>query len=75
MKNFESTLMSAIQSQTGDVLAGANGSLAGLIGQNKILKDSGSAYGGLLGDAPVGKTGLANPKGGLALPGGFKLPF
>ena len=75
MKNFESTLMSAIQSQTGDVLSGANGSLAGLIGQNKILKDSGSAYGGLLGDAPVGKTGLVNPKGGLALPGGFKLPF
>jgi uncharacterized protein (TIGR03545 family) len=75
MKGFESSLMSAIQSQTGDVLSGANGSLSGLLGQNKILSDSGSAYGGLLGEAKGGASGLAKPKSGLSLPGGLKLPF
>jgi len=75
MKGFESSLMSAIQSQTGDVLSGANGSLSGLLGQNKILNDSGSAYGGLLGEAKGGASGLGKSKGGLSLPGGFKLPF
>ena len=75
MKGFESSLMSAIQSQTGDVLSGANGSLSGLLGQNKILNDNGSAYGGLLGEAKGGASGLGKSKGGLSLPGGFKLPF
>lgn len=74
MKGFESSLMSAIQSQTGDALSGATGSLSGLLGQNKILGDSNSAYGGLLGQAKGGASGLASPKG-LSLPGGFKLPF
>ena len=67
MKGFESSLMSAIQSKTAD-------SLSGLLGQNKILNDSGSAYGGLLGEAKGGASGLASPKS-LSLPGGFKLPF
>ena len=75
MKGFESSLMSAIQSQTGDVLSGANGSLSGLLGQNNILNNSGSAYGGLLGEAKGGAAGLGKSKGGLSLPGGFKLPF
>jgi len=75
MKGFESSLMSAIQSQTGDALSGANGSLSGLLGQNKILSNSGSAYGGLLGEAKGGASSLGKSKGGLSLPGGFKLPF
>ncbi|MBC8287544.1 MAG: TIGR03545 family protein [Nitrospinae bacterium] len=75
MKGFESSLMSAIQAKTGDVLSGTSGSLSGLLGQNKILNDSGSAYGGLLGQAKGGATELAKPKGGLSLPGGLKLPF
>jgi len=74
MKGFESSLMSAIQSKTADSLSGANSSLSGLLGQNKILNDSGSAYGGLLGEAKGGASGLASPKS-LSLPGGFKLPF
>ena len=74
MKGFESSLMSAIQSKTADSLSGANSSLSGLLGQNKILNDSGSAYGGLLGEAQGGASGLASPKS-LSLPGGFKLPF
>lgn len=74
MKGFESSLMSAIQSQTGGVLAGADGSLSGLLGQNKILNDSGSAYGGLLSQTKG--SALAKPKSGLpSLPGGLKLPF
>ena len=75
MKGFESSLMSAIQSKTADSLSGANSSLSGLLGQNKILNDSGSAYGGLLGEAQGGASGLEKSKGGLSLPGGFKLPF
>ena len=75
MKGFESSLMSAIQSQTGEALSGANGSLSGLLGQNKILSDSGSAYGGLLGEAKGEASSLGKSKGGLSLPGGFKLPF
>jgi uncharacterized protein (TIGR03545 family) len=75
MKGFESSLMSAIQSQTGDVLSGANGSLSGLLGQNKILSDSGSAYGGLLNQAKGGASSSTKSKSGLSLPGGFKLPF
>ncbi|MBT5376589.1 MAG: TIGR03545 family protein [Nitrospinaceae bacterium] len=75
MKNFEGDLMSAIQSQTSGVLSGANGSLSGLLGQNKILNDSNTSYSGLLGDAPVTKKGLPIPKSGLALPDGLKLPF
>jgi uncharacterized protein (TIGR03545 family) len=76
MKGFESSLMAAIQSQTGDVLSGANGSLSGLLGQNKILSDSGSAYGGLLGQAKGGASSVGKSKSGLpSLPGGFKLPF
>ena len=75
MKGFESSLMSAIQSQTGDVLSGADGSLSGLLGQNKILRDSDSAYGGLLGEAQGGADGLGKSKGLPSLPGGFKLPF
>ena len=74
MKGFESSLMSAIQSKTADSLSGANSSLSGLLGQNKILNDRGSAYGGLLGEAKGGASGLASPKS-LSLPGGFKLPF
>lgn len=73
MKGFESSLMSAIQAKTGDVLSGTNGSLSGLLGQNKILNDSGSAYSGLLGQAKGGASDLAKPK--LSLPGGLKLPF
>ena len=75
MKGFESSLMSAIQAKTTDSLSGANSSLSGLLGQNKILNDSGSAYGGLLGEAQGGASGLGKSKGGLSLPGGFKLPF
>ena len=75
MKGFESSLMSAIQSQTGDVLSGADGSLSGLLGQNKTLNDSGSAYDGLLGQAQGGADGLGKSKGLPSLPGGFKLPF
>ena len=76
MKGFESSLMSAIQSKTADSLSGANSSLSGLLGQNKIINDSGSAYSGLLGEAKVkgGASGLVNPKS-LSLPGGLKLPF
>ena len=75
MKGFESSLMSAIQAKTGDVLSDTNGSLSGLLGQSKILSDSGSAYGGLLGQAKGGATDLAKPKGLPSLPGGLKLPF
>ena len=75
MKGFESSLMSAIQAKTSDVLSGTNGSLSDLLGQNKILKDSGSAYGGLLGQAQGGASDLAKPKGLPSLPGGLKLPF
>jgi uncharacterized protein (TIGR03545 family) len=75
MKGFESSLMSAIQSQTGDVLSGADGAFSGLLGQNKILSDSGSAYSGLLGQAKGGASGSTTPKSGLSLPGGLKLPF
>ena len=75
MKGFESSLMSAIQSRTGDVLASTNDSLSGLLGQNKILNDGGSEYSGLLGQAKGSASGLAKPKGLPSLPGGLKLPF
>ncbi|MZH41505.1 MAG: TIGR03545 family protein [Nitrospinae bacterium] len=75
MKGFESSLMSAIQSRTGDVLSSTNDSLSGLLGQNKILNDSGSEYSGLLGQAKGSASGLAKPKGLPSLPGGLKLPF
>lgn len=74
MKGFEKALMSAIQSQVGGSISGAGGSLSGLLGQNKILSDSGSSYSGLLGSAPTSASGLKTPKG-LSLPGGLKLPF
>ena len=67
IKNFESSLMSATQSKAGY-------SISGLLGQNKSINDSGSAYGGLLGEAQGGASGLASPKG-LSLPSGLKLPF
>lgn len=76
MTGFESSLMDAIQSKVGDSIAGANGSLSGLLGQNKILEDNQSAYGGLLGQAKGGASNLKSPlplPGGL--PGGLKLPF
>ena len=75
MKGFESSLMSAIRSRTGDVLSSTNGSPSGLLGQNKVLNDSGSAYSGLLGQVKGGASGLAKPKGLPSLPGGLKLPF
>lgn len=75
MEGFESSLMSAIQSQTGDVLSGADGAFSGLLGQNKILSDSSSAYSGLLGQAKGGTSESTKPKSGLSLPGGLKLPF
>jgi|SaaInlStandDraft_7_1057024.scaffolds.fasta_scaffold07635_2 uncharacterized protein (TIGR03545 family) len=73
MKGFESSLMKAIQQKAGDSIAGANGSLSGLLGQNKMLEENQSAYGGLLGQAKGGASGLKSPP--LSLPGGFKLPF
>ncbi|MBC8285799.1 MAG: TIGR03545 family protein [Nitrospinae bacterium] len=72
MEGFESSLMEAIQAKAGDSIAGANGSLSGLLGQSKILEENQSAYGGLLGQAKGGASGLKSP---LALPGGLKLPF
>lgn len=75
MKGFESSLMSAIQSEAGDSLSDANSSLSGLLGQNKILKESGSTYDGLLGQAQGGASGLTGSQKGLSLPGGLKLPF
>ncbi len=75
MQGFENSLMSAIQSKAGDSIAGADSSLSGLLGQSKILSDSDSAYGGLLGQAEGGASGSGKSKGGLSLPGGFKLPF
>ncbi len=72
MEGFESSLMEAIKSKAGDSIAGANGSLSGLLSQNKILEQNQSAYGGLLGQAKGGASGLKSP---LALPGGLKLPF
>jgi hypothetical protein len=74
MKGFESSLMSAIQSKTGESISGANGALSGLLDQNKILNNSDSAYGGLLGQAKGGASSLGKSKG-LSLPGGLKLPF
>ncbi|MZH03487.1 MAG: TIGR03545 family protein, partial [Nitrospinae bacterium] len=75
MKGFESSLMSAIEAKTGGILSETNGSLSGLLGQNKILGDSGSAYSGLLGEAKSGAASKAVPKGLPSLPGGLKLPF
>ena len=68
--------MDAIQKKAGGSIAGANGSLSGLLGQGKILDQNQSAYGGLLGQAKGGASGLKSPvplPGGL--PGGLKLPF
>jgi uncharacterized protein (TIGR03545 family) len=73
MKGFEDSLMKAIQQKAGGSITGANGSLSGLLGQNKILEENQSAYGGLLGQAKGGASGLKSPP--LSLPGGFKLPF
>jgi uncharacterized protein (TIGR03545 family) len=73
MKGFEDSLMKAIQQKAGGSIAGANGSLSGLLGQNKILEENQSAYGGLLGQAKGGASGLKSPP--LSLPGGLKLPF
>ncbi len=73
MKGFESSLMKAIQQKAGGSIAGANGSLSGLLGQNKMLEENQSAYGGLLGQAKGGASGLKTPP--LSLPGGLKLPF
>ena len=74
MEGFESSLMEAIQSKAGSSIAGANGSLSGLLGQNKILDENQSAYGGLLGQAKGGASGLKSPLP-IPLPGGLKLPF
>jgi len=73
MKGFEDSLMKAIQQKAGGSIAGANGSLSGLLGQNKMLEENQSAYGGLLGQAKGGASGIKSPP--LSLPGGFKLPF
>ncbi len=73
MKGFEGSLMKAIQQKAGGSIAGANGSLSGLLGQNKILEENQSAYGGLLGQAKGGASGLKSSP--LSLPGGLKLPF
>jgi uncharacterized protein (TIGR03545 family) len=73
MKGFEDSLMKAIQQKAGGSIAGANGSLSGLLGQSKMLEENKSAYGGLLGQAKGGASGLKSPP--LSLPGGFKLPF
>ncbi|MEK9629054.1 MAG: TIGR03545 family protein [Nitrospinota bacterium] len=76
MAGFESSLMDAIQKKAGGSIAGANGSLSGLLGQGKILDQNQSAYGGLLGQAKGGASGLKSSAplpGGL--PGGLKLPF
>ncbi|MFT4579880.1 MAG: hypothetical protein ACI9UO_002729 [Nitrospinales bacterium] len=73
MKGFEGSLMKAIQQKAGGSIAGAKGSLSGLLGQNKILEENQSAYGGLLGQAKGGESGIKSPP--LSLPGGFKLPF
>jgi len=73
MKGFEDSLMKAIQQKAGGSIAGANGSLSGLLGQNKMLEENQSAYGGLLGQAKGGASGLKSSP--LSLPGGFKLPF
>ncbi len=72
MKGFESSLMKAIQAKAGDSIAGANGSLSGLLDQSKILNERQSAYGDLLGEAKGGASSLKSP---MALPGGLKLPF
>lgn len=72
MEGFENSLMEAIQAKVGGSIAGANGSLSGLLGQSKILDENQSAYGGLLGKAKGGASGLKTP---MALPGGLKLPF
>ena len=73
MKGFESSLMKAIKQKAGGSIAGAKGSLSGLLGQNKMLEENKSAYGGLLGQAKGGASGLKTPP--LSLPGGLKLPF